>query len=83
MRLAEQNNYMCSLFRDIVRSLVDDREPVVIEVVPAEGFAALKVRASHAAISMLTGPKGQMARAVRTLLTGSSSKLEKRYALVS
>ena len=78
---AQQDNYMRSFLLEVLRSLVDDREMIFIEVSPAEAFCTLRVRASRAALSIFVGSKGQMARAVRTLLAGSSAKLGRRYAV--
>ncbi len=78
---AQQDAYMRSFLLDILRSLIDDREVVFVEVTPSEAFSTLRVRASSAAISTFIGSKGQMARAVRTLLAGSSAKLGRRYAI--
>ncbi len=72
---------MRSLVLDILRSLIDDREVMLVEVTSSEAFSTLSVRASNAAISKFIGSKGQMARAVRTLLAGSSAKLGRRYAI--
>jgi len=79
--VAQQDEYIRSFMMSIVRSLVDELEPVSIEVVSSEIFLTLKVRASRTVIATLVGPKGQMARAIRTLLAGTSAKLGRRYAI--
>lgn len=78
---AQQDEYVRSFVMSMIRSLIEDREQIVIELVPSEAFVTLKVKASTSVISVLVGPKGQMARALRTLLAGSSAKLGRRYAI--
>ncbi len=77
----EQDEYVSRLLLDVARSLVDDREPVSIEVVVDNGSSTIKLCASPVAVAVLIGAKGQMARALRTILAGSSAKLGRRYAL--
>ena len=77
--LLEHDEYIRSLMTTVVETLVD--ATVAVSLVDADLFSTLEVRAMPEAISVLIGPKGQMARALRTLLAGSSAKLGKRYSL--
>lgn len=76
---ARQDEYVRSLMIGLIQSLVDG--DVIISIVPSDAFSTLQVRASAEVMSVLIGTKGQMARALRTLLAGSSAKLGRRYAL--
>ena len=75
----KQDEYVRSLVAGIIDSLVDGE--ITISITPGDGFSTVEVRASAEIMSVLIGPKGQMARALRTLLAGSGAKLGRRYAL--
>lgn len=79
--VAQQDEYVLRLLREVTRSLVDDKEPIAIEIAQQETFSTIRVRASSAAIAVLVGPKGQMARALRTILAGSGAKIGRRYSI--
>ena len=76
---AKRDEYIRHLMSGILRSLVDG--DVTVSVVSSEGFSTLEIRASAETVAVLIGVKGQMARALRTLLAGQSAKLGRRYAL--
>ena len=76
---AKQDEYVRSLMAGLIDSLVDG--DVTVSVMPSDAFSTLEVRASAEVMSVLIGPKGQMARALRTILAGSGAKLGRRYAL--
>ncbi len=76
-----QDEYIRQLVLDVARSLVDDQEAISIEVATGETFSTLRVRASPAAIAVLIGTKGQMARALRTLVAGSCAKMGRRFSI--
>ena len=75
----ETDEYVRGLMDGLISSLVDGE--VKVTIVPSEAFTTLEVRASSESMSVLIGPKGQMARALRTLLAGSGLKLGRRYSL--
>ena len=75
---ATQDEYVRNLMAGLIESLVNG--DVTLSLVPSEGFTTLEVRASPEILSVLIGTKGQMARALRTLLAGSGAKLGRRYA---
>ena len=77
----EQDRGLQQLFLELIRSLVKDGEGVSMSLIPNVGFSTLQVRASSESIAVLVGAKGQMARALRTILAGSGAKLGRRYAL--
>ena len=76
---AKQDEYVRTLMVGLIDSLVDG--DFTVFVIPSDAFSTLEVRASPEIMSVLIGPKGQMARALRTLLAGSAAKLGRRYAL--
>ena len=77
----QRDEYVRRLVFDVVRSLVSDEELVTVTLIPGVDFATCKVCASAEVVSVLIGPKGQMARAIRTILAGSGVKMGHRYAL--
>ena len=68
-----------SLVAELVQALVSGE--VIVTVVNSKDLSTLEVRASAASLSVLIGPKGQMARALRTIVAGVSAKMGRRYAL--
>ena len=76
-----QDEYVRHFVLEVTQSLVDDGEHITIDIAAGETFSTLKVRASPAAIFVLIGSKGQMARALRTILAGSGAKMGRRYSL--
>ena len=76
-----RDEHVRRLVLDVVRSLIADEELVTVTLIPGDNFATCEVCASAEAVSVLIGPKGQMARAIRTILAGSGAKMGYRYAL--
>ena len=77
----QRDEHVRRLVFDLIQSLVADEELVTVTLIPGADFATCKVCASPEAVSVLIGPKGQMARAIRTILAGSGVKMGHRYAL--
>lgn len=76
-----QDRHVQALVLSWVESLVKDSEKVSVTLAHDETFSTVLVKGSEEAISILVGVKGQMARSLRTLLAGASTKLGRRYAL--
>lgn len=76
-----QDRHVQALVLSWVQSLVKDSDEISVTLAHDETFSTVLVKGSDEAISILVGVKGQMARALRTLLAGTSAKLGRRYAL--
>ena len=77
----QRDEHVRRLVFDVVRSLIADDEVITVTLIPGESFATCRVCASTEAVAVLIGSKGQMARAIRTILAGSGIKMGHRYAL--
>ena len=69
------------LIEYIAKSLVDD--PSAVSVTETEGEKSIvhELRVAEGEIGKVSGKYGRIAKASRTVLSGSSSKTGKRYSL--
>ncbi len=65
----------------IVRSLVDNPEQVELNVIEGEKSTILELRVSPDDIGKVIGKKGRIAKALRTILSATSTKTGKHASL--
>jgi predicted RNA-binding protein YlqC (UPF0109 family) len=72
---------MKELVEHIARALVDHPEDVQVTVVEGLQSAVLELRVHVEDLGKVIGKQGRTAKAIRTILSASSTKLRKRYTL--
>jgi predicted RNA-binding protein YlqC (UPF0109 family) len=65
----------------IAKSLVDDPSAVVVNMVEGEKSTILELKVSEGDIGKVIGKHGRIAKAIRTILSASSTKTGKRVVL--
>ncbi len=65
----------------IAKSLVDDPGGVSVNMIEGEKSTILELRVSDDDIGKVIGKQGRIARAIRTILSASSTKSGKRVVL--
>lgn len=65
----------------IARSLVDDPDGVVVNLIEGEKSTILELKVSQADIGKVIGKHGRIAKAIRTLLSAAATKTGKRVVL--
>jgi len=65
----------------IARSLVDEPEQVEVAMIEGEKSTILELKVAEDDIGKVIGKHGRIAKAVRTILSASSSKSGKRFVL--
>jgi len=65
----------------IAKSLVDDPSGVLVNMIEGEKSTILELRVSQGDIGKVIGKHGRIAKAIRTILSASSSKGGKRVVL--
>ena len=65
----------------IAKSLVDDPEGVVVNIVEGEKSTILELKVSEGDIGKVIGKHGRIAKAIRTILSASATKSGKRVVL--
>ena len=65
----------------IAKSLVDDPSGVVVNMVEGEKSTILELKVSEDDIGKVIGKHGRIAKAIRTILSASSTKSGKRVVL--
>ncbi len=65
----------------IAKTLVDDPGGVVVNVIEGEKSTILELKVSDADIGKVIGKHGRIAKAMRTLLSASSTRSGKRVVL--
>ena len=66
---------------EIARSLVTDEDSVTVEIVETGGLQTLRVRTDSNGLGRLIGDQGRTVRAIRTILSAASMKLQRTYGL--
>ena len=69
------------LIEYIAKSLVDDPDAVSVNETEGERGPVLELRVAEGDIGKVIGKYGRIAKALRTVLSASSSKDGKRYSL--
>lgn len=72
---------MKDLVEAVAKALVDHPEQVQVQEVPGEQVTVLELRVDPGDLGKIIGRQGRTAKAIRTLLSASSVKLNKRYTL--
>ncbi len=65
----------------IAKSLVDDPDDVSVNIIEGEKSTILELRVAQDDIGKVIGKHGRIAKAVRTILSASSTKSGKRVVL--
>lgn len=65
----------------IAKSLVDDPEGVVVNIIEGEKSTILELRVAQDDIGKVIGKHGRIAKAIRTILSASATKSGKRIVL--
>ena len=69
------------LIEYIAKSLVDDPDAVSVNETEGERGPVLELKVAEGDIGKVIGKYGRIAKALRTVLSASSSKYGKRYSL--
>jgi predicted RNA-binding protein YlqC (UPF0109 family) len=72
---------MKELVELIARSLVDQPEDVRVRELEGDQTTVLELRVAGNDLGKIIGKQGRTARAIRTILSASGTKLKKRYVL--
>ena len=72
---------MKELLELIAKALVDNPDEVLVAEVEREQTTVLELRVAQEDLGKVIGKQGRTARAIRTLLSASGTKLEKRFYL--
>ncbi len=65
----------------IAKSLVDDSDNVVVNMIEGEKSTILELKVADDDIGKVIGKHGRIAKAVRTILSASANKSGKRFVL--
>jgi len=72
---------MKELVELIAKSLVDHPEAVKVDEIDGAQSTVLELRVGDGDLGKVIGKQGRTARAIRTILTASGTKLKKRFVL--
>lgn len=72
---------MKDLVEAVAKALVDHPEQVQVRAVPGEQVTVIELHVDPGDLGKIIGRQGRTAKAIRTLLSASSLKLNKRYTL--
>ena len=72
---------MRELIEYIAKALVDNPEEVKVSEVEGEVTSVIELRVAKSDLGKVIGKEGRTARAMRNLLTASSTKIKKRAVL--
>ncbi|MBN1636110.1 MAG: KH domain-containing protein [Deltaproteobacteria bacterium] len=72
---------MRELIEYIAKALVDNPEEVAVNEVVGEVTSVIELRVAKSDLGKVIGKEGRTARAMRTLLTAASTKINKRAVL--
>jgi len=65
----------------IARSLVDDPDGVIVNMIEGEKSTILELRVAEGDVGKVIGKHGRIAKAVRTILSAAATKSGKRVVL--
>jgi predicted RNA-binding protein YlqC (UPF0109 family) len=77
----EGNEVMKDLIAYIAKALVDKPEEVVVTEIEGEQTSVIELKVAKEDLGKVIGKQGRTARAMRTILSASSTKLNKRSVL--
>ena len=69
------------LVLEIARSLVQNEDSVTVDIAELDGLHTLRVRTDNDGLGRLVGNQGRTVRAIRTILSAASMKLQCTYGL--
>ena len=72
---------MKELVKFIAQSLVDNPDEVTVSEVTGERTTVLELRVNKMDLGKVIGKQGRTARAIRTILSAGSTKINKRVVL--
>ena len=72
---------MKELVETIVKSLVDNPDSVDVKEVPGDKTTVIELRVAQGDIGKVIGKQGRTARSIRTLLSATAMKQNKRAVL--
>lgn len=72
---------MKDLIKYIAQSLVDNPDDVVVTEVEGEKTSVIELKVAKEDLGKIIGKQGRTARAVRTILSAASAKVNKRSVL--
>ncbi len=75
------SNEMVDLIEHIAKALVDNPDEVKVSEIEGERTSVIELAVAKEDLGKVIGKQGRTARAMRTLLTASSTKLNKRSVL--
>lgn len=75
------SNEMVDLIEHMAKALVDNPDEVKVSEVEGERTSVIELAVAKEDLGKVIGKQGRTARAMRTLLTASSTKLNKRSVL--
>ncbi|OLC12652.1 MAG: RNA-binding protein [Candidatus Rokubacteria bacterium 13_1_40CM_69_27] len=72
---------MLELVEHIAKALVDEPERVRVTEVQGENVTVIELRVAQSDLGKVIGKQGRTARAIRTILNATATKLRKRAVL--
>jgi predicted RNA-binding protein YlqC (UPF0109 family) len=72
---------MKDLVKYIAKSLVDSPDEVVVSEIEGERTSVIELRVAKEDLGKVIGKQGRTARAMRTILSAASTKINKRSVL--
>lgn len=72
---------MKNLIEYIAKALVDKPEDVIVTEIEGEQTSVIELKVAKEDLGKVIGKQGRTARAMRTILSASSTKLKKRSVL--
>jgi predicted RNA-binding protein YlqC (UPF0109 family) len=72
---------MKDLIEYIAKALVDNPEEVIVTEIEGEQTSVIELKVAKEDLGKVIGKQGRTARAMRTILSASSTKLKKRSVL--
>ncbi|HTR67093.1 MAG TPA: KH domain-containing protein [Terriglobales bacterium] len=79
--MSEPNGDVRALVEQIAKALVDAPDQVFVEQFEEDGEIVLELEVAPEDVGKIIGRHGRTARALRTLLSAASVKLNRRYEL--
>lgn len=72
---------LSKMIEDLAKMLVDIPDQVQVNEVVGENTTVIELKVAREDLGKIIGKQGRTARAIRTILTGASTKLKKRTVL--
>ena len=79
--LSQEDLSVRRLVLEIACSLVVDESSVTVDIAEQDGLHTLQVRTDADGLGRLVGNQGRTVRAIRTILSAASMKLQRTYGL--